>query len=171
MDTSREYESPRIKIISTRLGPSVELARWLMERDAIPYEEEVHAPAFHAICSFRIGVGVELPVMVWPEKPTAGILALLDGLDERGRSGARLYGEGADERRATRQLAELFYEKLFHQAVNLYYFYLLPNRSALIGPAVQRAPFLERAWVWAFYPLWRRLMRKVHERFTRQDRR
>jgi cytochrome P450 len=160
MDNPPQYESPRIKIISTRLGPSVELARWLLERAAIPYEEEVHAPAFHAIRSYRYGVGVELPVMVWPEKPTAGIFALLDGLDERGRSGDRLYGEGTEERAATRQLVQILYEKLFHQAVNLYYFYMLPNRSAVIGPAVQGAPLWERACVRAFYPLWRRLMRK-----------
>jgi cytochrome P450 len=159
MSNGREYESPRIKLISTRLAPPAELARWLMERQSIPYEEEIHAPVFHARRSRRYGVGVELPVMVWPEKATAGVMALLDSLDERGRIGERLWGEGEQKRRNTREVVEFFHANLF-LAVNLFYFYTLPDRSAMIEPAVHGAPFWERACVWAFYPLWRRVMHK-----------
>jgi cytochrome P450 len=154
------YERPRIRIVSNRLAPPVELARWLMERHGVPYEEEVHAAAFHALRSVQYGVAVELPVVVWPEGPTGGVMPFLDAFDDRGRPGERLYGEGEDERRETRQLVVSLYEKLFRQAVNVYYFHLLPHRSAVVGPAVQGAPFWQRACVWALFPVWRLVMRR-----------
>jgi len=80
-------EAPRLRLVSTKLAPPVEMARWLLELRSIAYSEEVHAPAFHALAAWRRGVSIE-PALV---------LAVIVGLFHvsayvfiRGRAGARL---------------------------------------------------------------------------------
>lgn len=48
MSFEDEVERPRHTIVSARISPSVELARWLFERYRIPYHEQPHAPGLHA---------------------------------------------------------------------------------------------------------------------------
>ena len=60
----KDYDPPRYVIVSARVAPMVELARWLFERAAIPYEEEGHAPLIHAVFTRRRRGGVEVPVVV-----------------------------------------------------------------------------------------------------------
>ena len=44
-----DYEAPRYVMVSARVSPMVELARWLFERHRIPYEEQAHAPLLHVL--------------------------------------------------------------------------------------------------------------------------
>ena len=93
------------------------MARWILERRAIPYAEEAHAPGFHALVSRHQGVNIELPLVLTPEGPWAGVNEFLDGLDEKCRRGEKLYGDDEATRNDVRKMVGVFYGKLFRQAV------------------------------------------------------
>lgn len=151
-------EAPRLRLVSTRLAPPVEMARWILERRAIPYAEEAHAPGFHALVSRRQGVNIELPLVLTPEGPWAGVNEFLDGLDEKCRRGEKLYGDDEATRNDVRKMVGVFYGKLFRQAVQIYYFHMLEARSLVVEYALDRAPWWEALLVRALFPLWKRVM-------------
>lgn len=136
------------------------MARWLLEQRAIPYQEEAHAPIFHALVSKRMGVDIQLPLAVTPEGPWAGINQFLSGLDEKSRSGEKVFGETVQECKRTRRFIALFYKKLFWPAVQLYYHFMLNRRDAVVKYALDRAPTWEKLFVRYLFPLWRKMMRK-----------
>ena len=93
MELQEIAEQPRHIIVSARISPMVELARWLFERYRTSYHEEAHAPILHVLATRRRGGGREVPVIVGPEGIWDGARAVLDGLDVKSRPGQRLYGE------------------------------------------------------------------------------
>ena len=152
-------KAPRTRLISTRLGPPVEMARWLLEQRAIPYREEAHAPVFHALVSKRMGVKIQLPLVVTPEGPWAGIKEFIEGLDEKSRSGEKVFGEAKQERIKTRELIDHFCDHLFWPAVQLYYYYLLNRRDTVVKYALDRAPAWQKLFVRSLFPIWKWMMR------------
>src|SRR5262245_25800571 len=154
------HEDPRVILIGTRLAPPVELMRWLFESRGIPYEEQVHAPAFHALQSWRRRVPIELPLVVRPEGAVGGLVASVTALDGLCRDGETVFGDTQEERARTQGLLKLFEAKLFRQAVPLYYFYMLEAPEQIIPGAVDGAPAWEKACVRFLFPLWRRAMRR-----------
>ena len=159
MHNSYLTDNPRIRLISTRLGPPIEMARWLLEQRAIPYREEAHAPVFHALVSKRMGVDIELPLVVTPEGPWAGIKQFLNGLDEKSRSGEKVFGETKEERARTRKDIDFFYDQLFWPAVQLYYHFMLNRRGTVVKYAQAGAPAWQRLFVRCLFPVWKRMMR------------
>jgi cytochrome P450 len=158
MEFEEIAEKPRHIIVSARVSPMVELARWLFERYRLTYHEEAHAPILHVIATRRRGGGREVPVVVGPEGLWDGARAVLDGLDAKSRPGQRLYGERDDERAANRALIDGLLARLLLTVRRLVYFHLLPHRTLLYPAAVEGAPLWERAFVFLLYPIWRRLM-------------
>src|SRR5262245_48059201 len=154
------HEDPRVILIGTRLAPSVELMRWLFESRGIPYEEQVHAPAFHALQSWRRRVPIELPLVVRPEGAVGGLVASVTAFDRLCRNGETVFGDTREERARTQALFRLFEATLFRQAVPLHYFYMLEAPEQITPDAVDGAPAWERACVRFLYPLWRRVMRR-----------
>jgi glutathione S-transferase len=151
-------EQPRHIIVSARISPMVELARWLFERYRTSYHEEAHAPILHVLATRRRGGGREVPVIVGPEGIWDGAHAVLDGLDVKSRPGQRLYGESDEARAANRALIDALLTLLLQTVRRLVYFHVLPRRAALYPVAVDGAPLWERAFVFLLYPIWRRLM-------------
>src|SRR4030095_16263422 len=158
METQKFSEMPRHIIVSARVSPMVELARWLFERDRLTYHEEPHAPILHVLATRRRGGGREVPVIVGPEGIWGGARAVLDGLDAKSRPGQRLYGESDHDRDANRALIDTLLALLLQTVRRLVYFHLLPHRRTLYPAAVDGAPLWERAFVFLLYPIWRRLM-------------
>ena len=158
MEFEEIAEKPRHIIVSARVSPMVELARWLFERYRLTYHEEAHAPILHVIATRRRGGGREVPVVVGPEGIWDGARAVLDGLDAKSRPGQRLYGESDDARAANRALIDGLLARLLLTVRRLVYFHLLPHRTTLYPAAVDGAPLWERAFVFLLYPIWRRLM-------------
>jgi cytochrome P450/glutathione S-transferase len=158
METKNFPEMPRHVIVSARVSPMVELARWLFERDHLTYHEEPHAPILHVLATRRRGGGREVPVIVGPEGIWDGARAVLDGLDAKSRPGQRLYGESDDDRAANRALIDTLLALLLQTVRRLVYFHLLPHRRTLYPVAVDGVPLWERAFVFLLYPIWRRLM-------------
>lgn len=156
----RPLERPRITLVSTRLGPPVEMARWLLENRRIPYDEQAHAPIFHAFVSRRHGVGIELPLVLTPEGPWVGLKDFLHGLDAKCRIGEKVLGETPAERERAEKWIDLFYDKLFWPAVQVYYHFMLDHRETVTRYALDRAPGWQRFFVRNAFGLWRKAMLK-----------
>ncbi|WP_157973645.1 cytochrome P450 [Tropicimonas sp. IMCC34043] len=151
-------ELPRHVLVSTRLGPPVEMARWLFETWHIPYEEQAHAPIFHAFVSRRHRVGIELPLVLTPDGPWVGLKGFLLGLDAKTRPGQRLLGETEAERAQTLEWVDLFYDKLFWPAVQTYYHFMLDNRETVTKYALDRAPDWQKFLVSKGFRFWHKAM-------------
>jgi cytochrome P450 len=158
MTVSEQYEAPRLRLISPRLAPPAELTRWLLERRRIPYVEQPQATVFHAFHSMWHGVDAELPLLLTREGPKGGVLAALDVIDRRCRSGERVYGESEEECAAAREWIELFHRQVFGPAVRLFYFHALGTPRFLRSIATLEAPFWQKAAVRCLFPLWKRLL-------------
>ena len=155
---AQDLDPPRYVIVSARVSPMVELARWLFERHRIPFEEEGHAPLLHVpFTKWRRG-GIEVPVVVSAAQTWKGARETLDGLDSRLRAGERLFGDEPAERERNRALVEQLLQRLLLQVRRLAYFHLLPLRRVVLPVVVDGIPAWERAVIAIAFPVWRRLM-------------
>jgi cytochrome P450 len=154
----QDLDPPRYVIVSARVSPMVELARWLFERHHIPYEEERHAPLLHVPFTLRRKGGVEVPVIVSAASTWKGARETLHGLDSRLRAGERLFGDEADERQRNIAFVDQLLARLLLNVRRLAYFHLLPIKGSVVPVATDGVPAWERAIVWIFFPIWRRLM-------------
>jgi len=147
------------RMISARVSPMVELARWMFERHDLPYREEAHAPMLHALATLAVGGGVEVPAVVTPDGAVwKGARETLAGVDAAGPPGRRLYGETPEERAANQALTEALLNRLLQQVRRFVYHQLLPYRRTLLPTVIHRAPPWERAFVTWLYPVWRLMM-------------
>ena len=103
---AEDLDPPRYVIVSTRVSPMVELARWLFERHRITYEEEGHAPLLHVPFTLWRHGGVEVPVVVSAAATWKGARETLHGLDSRLRAGECLFGDDPAERERNIALVE-----------------------------------------------------------------
>src|SRR5687767_6969803 len=126
-----DSEQPRHMMISARVSPMVELARWLFERYHIPYFEEAHAPMLHVLATRRRGGGNEVPVVVSAEGVWKGARELLQAFDAKTRPGQRLFGESEEQRRATESFLDRLLDQLLLTVRRYVYFHMLPNKAAL----------------------------------------
>ena len=156
-----DRDPPRYVIVSARVSPMVELARWLFERHRIPYEEEAHAPLLHVLATRRRRGGIEVPVVVTAASVWKGAREVLDGLDSRLRAGERLYGDAPAERAANEALVSQLLDRLLLTVRRFAYFHMLPVKRSVYPVATDGAPAWERAVVRLLYPLWRRLMARA----------
>lgn len=156
--TPDDLDPPRFVIVSARVSPMVELARWLFERHRIPYEEEGHAPLLHVPFTLWRRGGVEVPV-VWSAAQTwKGARETLHGLDARLRAGERLFGDEPHARQRNLALVEQLLQRLLQQVRRFAYFHLLPHRRVVFPVVVDGIPAWERAAIAIAFPVWRRLM-------------
>ncbi len=154
----QDLDPPRYVIVSARVTPMVELARWLFERHHIPYEEEGHAPLLHIPFTVRRKGRVEVPVIVSAASTWKGARETLHGLDSRLRSGERLFGVGTDERQSNIAFVDQLLERLLLNVRRLACFHLLTVKRLVFPVATDGVPAWERAIVFIFFPIWRRLM-------------
>src|SRR5262245_63716317 len=119
---SQDLDPPRYVIVSARVSPTVELARWLFERDRIPYEEEGHAPLLHVPFTLWRRGGVEVPVVVSAAQTWKAARETLHGLDSRLRTGERLFGDDRVERERNIAFVEQLLQRLLQQVRRFAYF-------------------------------------------------
>lgn len=147
------------RMISARVSPMVELARWLFERQGVTYREEAHAPMLHVLATQAVKGGVEVPAIVTPSGAVwKGARDTLNGLDALGPPGRRLFGEDPGERAANQAFLEDLLALLLQTVRRHVYHQVLPYRALLYPTATHRAPAWERAFVWWLYPVWRGMM-------------
>src|SRR3954471_24347409 len=155
---AEDLDSPRYVIVSARVSPMVELARWLFERHRIPYEEEGHAPLLHVPFTLRRHGGVEVPVIVSAAATWKGARESLHGLDSKLRDGERLFGEDPIDRAHNIALVEQLLQRLLLLVRRLAYFPRLPHRRVVLPVVVDGIPAWERAMIAIVFPIWRRLL-------------
>lgn len=147
------------RMISARVSPMVELARWLFAIYDIPYREEAHAPMLHALATQAAGGGVELPAIVTPDGAIwKGARDTLNGVDAISPPGRKLFGETEAERAANKAFVEELLTRLLTQVRRFVYHQVLPYKRALVPTVTFRAPTWERVFVIGLYPVWRLLM-------------
>ena len=136
-------------MVSIPVSPYCEMARWLLDRLAIPYNEECHAPVFHARATRRRGVhGGIVPVLDTSDAILSDARQIVDYYEARVTERQRLFPSDTQLQAETRKLFNLFYD-MFGVAVRAWaYAHMLPfNREATIRVWTTRAPAWERTLV------------------------
>ncbi len=153
-------ERPRNRMISARVSPMVEMARWFFELNMIPYAEEAHVPILHVLATRWAHGGNEVPVVVTSEDVWGGARGFLFGLDAKTPPDRRLLGNTEVQRKENIGHIDHFFSLLLLQVRRCVYFHLLPHRKVLYPVATQGTPLWERSFVALLYPIWRWLMGK-----------
>lgn len=151
-------DPPRYILVTARVSPMVELARWLFERHRIPYDEEGHAPLIHIPFTLRRKGGVEVPVVVSAASVWKGARETLYGLDSRLRDDEKLFGVTEEVRAANGALVEQLLQRLLHDVRRLAYFHMLQVRRAVVPVVTDGVPWWERTLIQLSFPIWRRFM-------------
>jgi glutathione S-transferase len=147
------------RMITARVSPMVELARWLFERQGLAYREEAHAPMLHVLATRGAHGGVEVPVVVTPEGAVwQGAREVLAGLDAAAPPGRRLFGEDPAERAANQAFVEHLLDHLLQEVRRFVYHQVLPDKRALLPTVTHRAPLWEQRFVRWLYPVWRGML-------------
>jgi cytochrome P450/glutathione S-transferase len=148
------------QLTSVRISPFSELARWVLERHGIVYQESCHAPIWNVPYTKAAGDTVNVPVVRAPDA-SFQVAEFLTYIDARARADEKLFPVDPAERAE----AEAFVHSTLTDlgiAVRLYaYVNMLPN-GRITGPLMAtRAPWWERAFISLFYPLQAAAMRKA----------
>jgi cytochrome P450/glutathione S-transferase len=145
-------------MISARISPMVELARWLFELQGVPYAEEPHAPILHVLFTRWAGGGNEIPVVVSGEGLWDGGPAVVKGLAEKAPPTRRLIPDDPRDHEDQSAFIAFLFGKLLRAVRRHVYFQLLPFKSLIVPVVTEGAPTWERLFVEWLYPLWRSLM-------------
>lgn len=145
-----------VRLIGPPMAPPAELLRWLMQQHGIACFFEPRAAGLHVLQQRRLGMPVELPLILTPDGPVGGLrpsLAWLDTLLQQ--RGENLYPEAGD-----RLWVEAVIAPLFPAAVQMFYWHMLKAPRAIIPPSVAGVPIGDRLAVQLGFPLWRGLLRR-----------
>jgi cytochrome P450/glutathione S-transferase len=138
------------RMISVAVSPYCELARWVLDRQRIPYIEECHAPVFAEWATRRYG-GSVVPVLDTGETTLLDARAVVDYYEARAPQKLKLYPCDSATHAEAHQLFDFLFDT-FGVAVQAWTCaYLLPLRSSTISLWVDRASWWERLGVSAFY--------------------
>ena len=147
------------QLTSVRISPFCELARWVLERQGICYDEDCHAPIWNVPYTQAAAKTVNVPAVRVPDA-SFEIAEFLNYIDARARADDRLFPTDP----AARAEMDAFVHSMLTDlgiAIRLYaYSNMLPNRMTG-GLMTTRAPWWERLCVSVFYPLQKAAMRKV----------
>lgn len=148
-------------MVSIPVSPYCEMARWLLDRLAIPYNEECHAPVFHKRATRRKGGDAIVPVLNTSDAVLSDARQILNYYEARSPQHQQLFPADTGLRAETLQLFNLFYDT-FGVAVRAWaYAHLLPfNRAAAIRLWTTRAPAWERMLVPLSYTRLARAMQR-----------
>ena len=116
-------------LITIPLSHSCEKARWALDRVALPYREEPHAPLLHRLATKRSERGT-VPVLVHGGRRFSDSTAILVHADAVG-AGDLLYPRDAAFRREVDALEEQFDTELGPHVRRFAYAQLLPHAKLL----------------------------------------
>lgn len=156
----REETAPAI-LITIPLSHYCEKARWALDRVALPYREEPHAPLLHRIATKR-NDGGSVPVLVHGSSrfiDSTDILVHADAVC----GGNLLYPRDAARRREVDALEEQFDTQLGPHTRRWAYEQLLPHTKLLHSLWSRDAPWLEARLLPVITPLARRLVRAAYK--------
>ncbi len=153
----RACEAPRHRMVTARISPTVELARWLFERQGVPYAEQPHAPMLHAIFTQLAGGGVEIPVVTCAEGVWKGGPATVAELANKSPPDAQMFSGDPAAAADERQLVAFLFAHLLKQVRRLVYHRLLPDKR-LVRPGAKGGGMGNGAFAYGLYGVWRQMM-------------
>jgi len=151
-------ERPRLTLVTARVSPMVELARWLLERANIPYHEDAHAPVLHVLATRLAGGGNEVPVALTAGGVWDGARDFIHGLDSQLPPAQKVFSADPQERTRDIAFVDEILRRLLKPVRRHVYHALLPYPKLIKPVACDGAPLWERAIVRGLYGPWRRLM-------------
>ena len=119
------------KLISIRISPFCELARWVLERQGIPYREECHAPILSLPFTWMADRSLNVPVILAPDS-TLDVKDFLDYIDARARATDKILPLDAGERQEAERMIASLLTGLSITVRQYAYANMLPN-SAVTG--------------------------------------
>jgi cytochrome P450/glutathione S-transferase len=148
------------RLISIRISPFCELARWILERQGIPYREACHAPLLSLPFTWAADRSLNVPVVLAPDA-TFDVQEFINHIDNRARVDERILPQEPHERQEAEELIDSILKKLAISVRQYAYANMLPNRRVTSRLMIVRAPWWERAFVTWFYPVQAWAMRKA----------
>jgi cytochrome P450/glutathione S-transferase len=139
------------RMISVPASPYCELARWVLDRQGIPYIEEGHAPLFYRFATRRYG-GSTFPVVDTGETALLDARTVVDYYEARAPQSLKLYPSESATQTEARQLFDFLFETFGVVARVWAYPFVLPDCSTTIPAWVEGAPWWERVAVAIFHP-------------------
>jgi len=139
------------RLITIPLSHYCEKARWALDRVALPYQEEPHAPLFHRLATKRKDRGT-VPVMVDANGRFVDSTEILVHADAVS-GGGRLYPCDAVLRREVDALEERFDTELGPHTRRWAYAHLLPHAKLLRSLWARNVPWLEARLLPVITPL------------------
>ena len=144
-------------LITIPLSHYCEKARWALDRVALPYREEPHAPLLHRLATKRNERGT-VPVLVHAGRRFSDSTDILKHLDTVS-GGDLLYPRDAELRRDVEELEEQFDKELGPHARRWAYGQALSQTKSLRSLWARDVPRLEASVIQVVTPLVRRLVR------------
>jgi cytochrome P450/glutathione S-transferase len=148
------------KLISIRISPFCELARWVLERQGIRYRESCHAPLLSLPFTWAANRSLNVPVVLAPDA-TFNVQEFLNCIDNRARADQRILPQDPHERADAEELIGSILNELAISVRQYAYANMLPDRQVTSALMIVRAPWWERAFVTWFYPVQAWAMRKA----------
>jgi glutathione S-transferase len=152
-------------LVTITLSHYCEKARWGLDRAGIAYQEDRHAPGFHAIAVRRAGGKRSTPILVTSEGVIGDSTDILLWANDRAEKGRELYPEDPDARAEVLALEDRFDEDLGPHVRRAIYFDLLPEPRLTLPLMTHGVPRHERLLL----PLAYRPLRKVMRSSMRID--
>jgi cytochrome P450/glutathione S-transferase len=137
-------------MISVAASPYCELARWVLDRQGIPYIEECHVPGFAERATRKYG-GSVVPVLDTGETTLLDARAVIDYYETRAPQNLKLLPCDSATQAEAHQLFDFLFDT-FGVAVRAWACsYMLPLQSTMSSLWMERAPWWERLVVSVFY--------------------
>jgi len=140
-------------MISVPVSPYCELARWTLDRLAVAYDEQCHAPVFNTLAARRHRGGRSVPVLNVGERSLLDARQIIDFYEQRAPVQLRLYPADAALRAEVRGLVDEIHDGLGIAVRAWAYAHQLPQRRSTTRSWLYRAPLIERLIVPLAYPL------------------
>ena len=148
-----------LRLITIAISHYCEKVRWALDKQAVSYIEEPHAPLFHRIATRSRGGKQTVPVLLAPGGTLSDSTAILQYLDTL-RPSKRLYPAEPQLRRQVDKLEDLFDTQLGPATRRWAYSYLLNHPNLVLSLWRQGASPFERAVLPVISPLICRLVRQ-----------
>lgn len=156
-----------LRLITIGFSHYCEKARWALDRSALPYREEDHAPLLHWRASLGAGGGRTVPVLVTPGGVLRDSTDILRFVDPHLPPEQRLFPEEPTLRAEVLGLVADFDRTLGPAVRRWLYFHVLQRSEVAVALLTSTGPAWERRAVRAVFPAMRALMQrglKIDER-------
>jgi glutathione S-transferase len=135
------------------VSPYCELARWVLDRLSVDYDERAHAPVFNTFAAKRHRGGTVVPVLDLGATSLTDARQVVDHYEATAPPALRLYPADAATREEARALFDDLYDGLGVAVRAWAYAYQLPLRSITTKAWIHGAPLVERLVVPLAFPL------------------